>query len=297
MSTDQKHDDHIHEIDDVTGVDTTGHEWDGIKELNNPLPRWWLIIFYITIIWSVVYWVLMPSWPGITGHFRGTRDHSERENVALALEGLQAQRAANATRLLSASSLETIEQDPELLQFAMAAGASAFGDNCATCHGVGGGGFVGYPNLNDDVWLWGGTLDEIKQTISYGIRANNENTRNSIMPAYGDQGLLSGQEINDLVAYVQNLAGEEVDQEAVARAAPIYQAQCVSCHGAEGLGDRAQGAPNLTDAEWLYGGDADAIRYTLVHARNGVMPHWNERLNEETITALAVYVHTLGGGE
>ncbi|MCI5044467.1 MAG: cytochrome-c oxidase, cbb3-type subunit III [Aquisalinus sp.] len=285
------------DIDEVSGIDTTGHEWDGIKELNNPLPRWWLILFYVTVFWSVVYWVFMPSWPGISGHLKGTRNHSERENVELALNELQAFRAENAQRLLSARSLSDIEQDPQLLQFAMASGASAFGDNCATCHGVGGGGFRGYPNLNDDVWLWGGTLDDIKQTIRFGIRSEHPEARISIMPAFGEQGILNSAQISDMVDYVEHLAGRDSDMEAVARIEPVYQAQCSACHGAAGLGDRAQGAPNLTDAEWLFGDDRAAIRDTIYYARNAVMPHWNERLDEPTIAALSVYVHTLGGGE
>lgn len=284
-------------IDEVTGIDTTGHAWDGIKELNNPLPRWWLIIFYACCAWAVVYWILMPSWPGISGHFRGTRDHSERENVALAMESLREARAANAQKLLTARSLQDIENDPELLQFAMAAGESAFGDNCATCHGTGGTGFIGYPNLNDDVWLWGGTLEDIRRTLRYGIRSGHPETRVNNMPAYGQTGVLSNDQISDMVTYVQHLAGEDADMEAVERATPIWQSQCATCHGANGEGDQSQGAPDLTDAVWLYGSDRTAIQHTIFYARNGVMPNWNERLDEQTIAALAVYVHSLGGGE
>ena len=184
-----------------------------------------------------------------------------------------------------------------MLDFALAAGRSAFGDNCATCHGSGGQGFKGYPNLNDDVWLWGGSFDEIRDTINYGIRSAHEDTRYSAMQAYGRDELLTRDQINDLVQYVLSLSGQKTDSEAVSRATPVYEAQCISCHMADGTGDRTQGAPDLTDAEWLYGGDAREIRDTIYYGRQGVMPHWNERLSPEMITALSVYVHSLGGGE
>lgn len=284
-------------VDEVTGVATTGHEWDGIRELNNPLPRWWLYICYASFVWSVFYWVLMPSWPGISGHLRGVRNHSERANVAMAMASLKASRAENAQRLLSAPSLSAIESDPELLQFAMAAGGAAFGDNCATCHGAGGAGNKGYPNLNDDVWLWGGTLDDIKQTITHGIRSSDPESRLSIMPSFGAQDILSSSEVNDLVAYVQSLSGQEASEEAVQRAAPIFQAQCRACHGEDGTGNRSLGAPDLTDIETLFGDKSTDLRQTIYYSRNAVMPNWNERLDEATITSLAVYVHTLGGGE
>ncbi|MEL7028645.1 MAG: cytochrome-c oxidase, cbb3-type subunit III [Pseudomonadota bacterium] len=285
------------EIDEHTGVETTGHEWDGIRELNNPLPRWWLYIFYATIVWSIVYWVLMPAWPGLTGHTRGLRDHSERRNVEMAVAEMDADRAEATQKLLAAEDLAVIENDPELIEFALAAGASLFGDNCATCHGAGGQGFKGYPNLNDDAWLWGGTLDHIRQTLQVGIRSEHPETRFSLMQAYGRDELLTRDEIGDLTAYVMNLSGQEADGEAVTRAAPLFAEQCAMCHGDAGKGDPTQGAPNLTDAVWLYGGDAETIYETLWNARGGVMPSWSARLTEAEIAALAVYVHALGGGE
>ena len=285
------------DIDEHSGVDTTGHEWDGIKELNNPLPRWWVIVFYITIIWSVVYWVLMPSWPGITGYLKGTRNHSERENVTVQMAALDAERAESTQRLIAAPSLEAIESDPALHQFAMAAGASLFGDNCATCHGAGGQGFKGYPNLNDDAWLWGGSLDQIRHTITVGRRSLHPETKNTLMMAYGRDGLLTRDQINDLVEYVSFLSGQAEKTEAVTRAAPLFASQCASCHGVDGTGDQIQGAPNLTDAIWLFGGDRAIIYETLWNGRAGVMPAWEERLSEEEIIALSVYVHSLGGGE
>ena len=285
------------EIDQPTGVETTGHEWDGIKELNNPLPRWWLIILWITIAWSVVYWILMPSWPGITGYFAGVRNHTERANVDAAISALEAERGEQMQQLLNVSSISDIERDPQLLQFAMNAGASLFGDNCATCHGAGGQGFKGYPSLVDDAWIWGGTLDDISTTLHYGIRSTHPETRISLMQAYGALDVFDRDQISDLTEYVVALSGREANSEAVARAAPLYQQQCVSCHGAEGEGDRLQGAPNLRDAIWLYGGERADIRQSIHSGRQGVMPYWTDRLTDEQITALSVYVHSLGGGE
>lgn len=285
------------EVDEHSGVETTGHEWDGVKELNNPLPRWWLWTFYLSVLWSVVYWVLMPSWPGITGYAKGLRAHSERANVASAVAELEAARSGAMERLLSVESIEEVEQNPELLQYTMAAGASLFGDNCATCHGSGGQGFPGYPNLNDDSWIWGGSFSDIKQTIRYGIRSGRDEARFNLMQAYGRDGLLPLAQINDLTDYVISLSGGEAEADAAARAQPIFAQQCASCHGAGGKGDQAQGAPDLTDAIWLYGGDRRTIRETLMNGRGGVMPAWEGRLREEQIIALAAYVHSLGGGE
>jgi len=285
------------EIDEHSGIETTGHEWDGIKELNNPLPRWWLIVFYICVIWSVGYWIVMPAWPGITGYTKGLRGHSERENVAADIAALDAERAEATRRLISAPSMRAIEDDPGLQQFALAAGKSLFGDNCATCHGSGGQGFPGYPNLNDDAWIWGGGLEDIKRTIAYGRRSDHPETTNSIMMAYGRDGLLPADEINDLTNYVLGLSGQDHDAAAAGRAAPIFAGQCAVCHGADGGGDRTQGAPNLTDAISLFGGDRKTIHETIWNGRAGVMPAWEGRLSEAEITALAVYVHSLGGGE
>lgn len=285
------------EIDAPTGVETTGHEWDGIKELNNPMPRWWLTVFYISIIWSIAYWVVMPSWPGLTGYLKGTRNHSERANVDNAIATLSVTRDEQLKRLLSADSLAAIEADPDLLQYAMTAGQSIFGDNCATCHGAGGQGNIGYPALVDDDWLWGGSLAEIQKTIHYGIRSTHPETRVNIMAAYGQTGALNSGQIVDLVEYVTSISGGEANPEAAARGAEVFAIQCVSCHGAEGRGNIALGAPNLTDGIWLYGGARADIERSINAGRNGVMPYWADRLSEEQISALAIYVHALGGGE
>ncbi|MGF1543995.1 MAG: cytochrome-c oxidase, cbb3-type subunit III [Parvularculaceae bacterium] len=285
------------EIDQPTGVETTGHEWDGIKELNNPLPRWWLIILWTTVAWSVVYWVLMPSWPGVTGYLSGVRNHSERANVEAAVAALDEERDLQMRQLLSIESIEDVERDPQLLEYAMNAGASLFGDNCATCHGAGGQGFKGYPSLVDDAWIWGGTLSDIQLTLHYGIRSVHPETRNNVMQAFGELGIYNSDQIRDLVEYVVNLSGRDARSDAVARGQTLFTEQCASCHGENGAGIQELGAPNLTDAIWLYGGDRTDISATLRYGRNGVMPYWTDRLSDEQITALAVYVHSLGGGE
>lgn len=286
-------------IDDVTGIETTGHEWDGIQELNNPLPRWWLILFWACVAIAVVYWIFMPAWPalpGFQGYTHGLTNNSERRNVDRDIAVLKASRAVYADRLANAS-LKEIEDDPALLQFALAAGEAAFGDNCATCHGSGAAGAKGYPNLNDDDWLWGGTLADIRRTIEHGIRSPDPDARTSQMPAFGRDGILTAAQINDLVEYVRSLSGLEADAAASGRGAPLFAENCVACHGADGKGGREFGAPNLTDGIWLYGGDRDTLRATITNARQGVMPNWGARLDAATIAALSVYVHQRGGGE
>lgn len=285
------------ERDEHTGVETTGHSWDGIKELDNPLPRWWLWIWYATIAAAVVYWILMPAWPGITGHTKGLRGQSDRTDLARELEALEAVRGAGAVKL-KAATLDQIERDPELQAYALQVGQSVFGDNCATCHGVGGAGAKGYPNLRDDVWLYGGALADIQHTIQVGIRSGHPEARgDTSMPAFGRDGMLDAGQVNDLTEYVIALSGRKADPAAVSRSRQLYADQCSACHGVGGEGDPAKGAPSLIDAEWLYGSDHDSIHEQIWNGRNGVMPSWSGRLSPETIKALAVYVHANAGGE
>ncbi|MEO0881959.1 MAG: cytochrome-c oxidase, cbb3-type subunit III [Pseudomonadota bacterium] len=288
-------------IDPVTNVETTGHSWDGITELNNPLPRWWLNIWYMTIAWAVIYMILMPAIPGLPftdqTNTTGVRGHSDRSEVATALTRLETQRQDMSTALLSAS-LEEILTDRDLQQFALAMGESAFGDNCATCHGSGGRGAIGYPSLADDVWLWSGSLEGIETTIKHGIRhETNLDTRYSLMPNFGRDGILTSDQIDDVVAHILTISDRASDVQASARGAQIFAEQCSSCHGTEGTGDPLQGAPNLTDGEWLFGGSSTDIYNSIYVARNAHMPAWDNRLDEATIKALSVYVHSLGGGD
>ncbi len=293
--------DHQPEIDEQSGVETTGHVWDGIRELNNPLPRWWLYVFYASILWAIGYMIFMPAIPALPGtgmsNSLGVRGHSDRALVAADMTALDAQRATGSAQLVNAT-LEQIESDLNLQQFALAMGESAFGDNCATCHGAGGRGAKGYPMLADDIWLWDGTVEGIQTTLQHGIRHyDDENTRRSAMPAFGRDGLLADTEIDDLVQYVTHLSGREANANAVTRAAPIFAQQCSTCHGPGGKGNRSIGAPNLTDQEWLFGGEPRDIQSTIYNARNAHMPAWQGRLDDATIKALSVYVHSLGGGE
>jgi len=287
------------EVDELSGVETTQHEWDGIRELDNPLPRWWLYIMYASIAISIVYWVLYPSIPLVNSYWEGTLGNrvSDRANVAEKMIEVQADRSVFAEQL-NAGSLDDIRGNEELLEFALAAGTSAFGDNCATCHGRGAQGFSGYPDLNDDSWLWGGTLDEIYTTIRFGIRHDHPQTHYSVMPSFLTDGTLDEAQVADLTEYVVALSGREADTEATRRARPLYVQNCATCHGAGGRGDRTQGAPNLTDIDWLYGeGDRESIASTISYSRFGVMPAWEDRLDPTTVRALAIYVHSLGGGE
>lgn len=291
--------DRLPEVDSHSGVETTGHEWDGIKELNNPLPRWWRFVFWATVAFSVAYWVLMPAWPalpGMQGNTTGVLGQSDRATVAAKVADAKAKRATLGAKLASMDAA-SILKDAELSQLALGLGESAFGDNCATCHGAGGRGARGYPRLADDVWLWGGSLDAIEQTIKFGIRSGHAQQRTKEMPAFGRDEFLTSGQISDLAQLVRSKSHQEADSAAATRAEPIFQENCASCHGADARGDRAQGAPNLTDEEWLYGGDVASISRTVFGPRNGVMPAWVDRLDPATVRALAIYVHALGGGE
>lgn len=289
------HDDKNKEIDSVTGVETTGHEWDGLKELNNPLPRWWLWVFVVTVVWSVWYFVVYPAWPVPGGATKGTQGYTQLKELQQSQAEIQARQAIYLEKF-EKSSFNQIMNDPELYAFAMAGGATAFKDNCATCHGSGAQGGKGYPNLNDDDWLWGGTLDDIHATIQHGIRGNDEDTRVSQMPAFGKDGLLTRDEIETVVDYVLTLSGGK-QKAAHAKGLDIFKTQCAACHGSDGKGNKIVGAPNLTDKIWLYGGDRQAVFQTIYNARAGVMPPWNTRLDEHTIRQLTIYLHQLGGGE
>lgn len=284
------------EIDAVSGTETTGHEWDGIRELNTPLPRWWLWTFYATIVWAVGYMVLMPAVPLIDSHTEGLLGYSSRAVVAERLAEAAAEQQVYLDRI-GQSDLGGIVRDPELFAFAQAGGRSAFLVNCAQCHGQGAAGSVGFPNLNDDDWLWGGTLQEIDHTLHVGIRSDHPETRQNVMAAYLRDGLLTRQEVGAVAEYVLSLSGRATDEAAAAAGAGIFAEQCVACHQEGGVGSQELGAPNLTDSVWLYGGDRQSIVETVSNGRGGVMPAWGERLSEETIKMLAVYVHQLGGGE
>jgi cytochrome c oxidase cbb3-type subunit 3 len=284
------------DIDPVTGTATTGHEWDGIRELNTPMPRWWLWLFYLTIVWSIGYWIVYPSWPLVSSYTTGVFNWHSREAIIADLAALQAQRGPLATKLGQAT-LQEIVADDNLSQFARAQGRPIFMENCAPCHGTGGGGARGYPNLLDDEWLWGGRLDEIAQTIRHGVRTPQSKDRLAGMPAFGRDGILKRPDIEAVTDYVRTLAGLKPGQGAdLANGKRVFAETCAACHGEDGRGKRDIGAPNLTDAIWLYGSDRASIIEGLWNGRAGVMPAWEGRLDEPTLKALTIYVHTLGGG-
>jgi cytochrome c oxidase cbb3-type subunit 3 len=291
-------DQHHPEIDAATGRTTTGHEWDGIKELNAPLPKWWVYLFYATIIWSIGYWIVYPAWPLVTGYTKGLFGYSTRESVVVELEALRAQRAGQSTALAQAP-LAEIMRDPALLTFALAQGKAAFGDNCAPCHGSSATGSRGFPNLRDDAWLWGGGLEDIHQTIAFGIRNADDRSRQGAMPALGGpNGVLKPDEIVTVANFVRSLSGQSTRPNAdLAKGKALFAANCAACHGEEGRGNRDLGAPNLTSRAWVYGSDEKTIIETITHGRGGVMPGWAGRLDETTVKALTVFVHALGGGQ
>lgn len=289
--------------------ETTGHTWDGIAEFNNPLPRWWLWTFYVTIAWAVLYTVLYPAWPGITGATSGVLGYSTRGEVAAEIERFNALNAPLRTQITETELVEiTRDGMPELYSFAMNAGAATFTTWCSQCHGAGAAGVqaAGYPNLLDDDWLWGGSVEEIHYTIAHGIRNEDDPAAHySEMTAFDE--ILTDDETAQVVNYViglsdpegdgTNVAGVGYDATLAAAGEEVYLNNCAACHQDSGMGDIYLGAPNLTDAIWLYGGTPEAIEETVRYSRFGVMPSWSLRLSDAEIRATALYVHSLGGGE
>ncbi len=283
------------EKDDLTGQETTGHEWDGIEELNNPLPKWWLYVFYASIVWAVGYMLLFPAIPSLTGYTKGLLGWERR---AIVEQDIRQARAAQATYLdgIRETDLSGIMGDPDLLNFSLRGGEAVFADNCAACHGQGGAGRPGgYPALVDDNWLWGGDLENIHHTIAYGVRNEHSDSRSSQMPAFG--GMLDRDELRSVTEYVISLAREPEDAELAEAGREVYATQCAACHGDDGGGMTQLGAPTLNNDIWLYGGERGEISRQIANPRHGVMPPWEERLGEEMVKMLTVYVHALGGGE
>ncbi len=285
------------EIDEITGTETTGHEWDGIKELNTPLPRWWLWIFYACIIWAIGYMIAMPSWPLINGSTKGLLGYASRANVVTDIEKAKDAQQVFLTKIDEAE-VGDIVKDEELARFARAGGSSAFKVNCVQCHGAGAQGSAGYANLNDDEWIWGGTIDEIYTTIAHGVRDNaNDDTRISEMPAYGVDELLEPDEIISVANYVLSISGGEADAALIGNGAEVFLDNCAACHGEKAEGVAELGGPALNNAIWLYQGGIEGITAQINTPKHGVMPAWRTKLGDTTVKQLAVYVHSLGGGE
>jgi cytochrome c oxidase cbb3-type subunit III len=285
------------QVDKVSGQTTTGHEWDGIRELNTPLPRWWLYLFYLCIAFAVGYWIVYPAWPLVNGYTPGLLGTTNRARVATEIAAGQAARMQMAAGLEKAS-IDQIAADPKLEEIALAEGKAAFGDNCAPCHGSGGQGQKGYPNLTAGRWLWGGTLDQIDTTITHGIRADDPDTHTSAMPAFGKDVILKPEQIREVVSYVRTIDGLEPEHGVdVAAGKKIFMDNCAACHGENGKGNIDMGSANLTTKVWQYGSDIKDLTYTVTNARNSTMPAWGKRLDPVTIKSLAIYVHSLGGGK
>ena len=284
---------------DIGQVATTGHSWDGIEEFDNPMPRWWVWVFYLTIIFAIGYTIAYPAWPLLKGATPGMLGHSTRGDVAAEIQRIDDANAPIKAALEQAD-LTTIAANPDLNQYATNAGAAVFKTWCAQCHGAGAAGVqrLGYPNLLDDDWIWGGDINAIHTTISHGVRnTTDSDARYGLMAAYGADELLEPQQIDEVVNYVLQISGQEYDAALASAGATVFADNCVACHGETGTGDRDQGSPNLTDAIWLYGGTPDAIKHTVTYGRFGVMPAWTGRLSEDEIRSVAVYIHGLGGGE
>lgn len=276
--------------------DTTGHVWDGIEEFDNPMPRWWLWTFYACIVWAIGYSIAYPAWPMVSKATAGVLGYSTRAEVAKEIAAVDESNAAINARLASVE-LGAIDADVELNTYAVSSGGAVFRTWCAQCHGSGAAGAKGYPNLLDDNWLWGGDIEAIHTTIAHGIRnEEDDDARYSEMPAFGE--ILENEEITQVANYVMTLSGGEAqDATQVDAGAVVFADNCSACHMEDGTGDREQGAPNLTDAIWLYGGDYDTVLDTVTNSRYGVMPPWAGRLTEAQVRAVAIYVHQLGGGE
>jgi cytochrome c oxidase cbb3-type subunit 3 len=285
-------------IDEVTGVETTGHQFDGIEELNNPMPQWWVTIFYATIVFAGVYVIFFPAIPMVTAATQGVLGYTARGEVAERIAEHSEMQSVWRDRI-AATEVEDIPNDPELLQFAMAAGKANWAVNCSQCHGSGAQGNVGgYPNLNDDAWIWGGELYDIYTTIAHGVRNEvDPDARYSMMPRYGEEELLSREEIEQVANYVMTFSGSEHDAQLAAAGEEIWLDNCAACHGDEGGGGPEVGAPNLSDNTWLYGGAVEDVIQQVWAPQQGVMPPWLSKLGEAEVKELAVYVHSLGGGQ
>lgn len=273
--------------------ETTGHSWDDISEYNVPAPRWWLLVWIVCIIWSFGYWIFYPTWPVKDGNTIGKLEWTQVSQLNESQAEIDAIRDKYLDQI-EKKSFKEILNDKYLLEFALVGGKAAFKDNCAGCHGTGAQGFKGYPNLNDDDWLWGGKIEDIYYTLLYGIRSGHEKARFNMMPAFGKDEILTKNQINDVIDHVLSLTAKSLPNK---NGAEIFAANCSSCHGLNGKGNQELGAPNLTDAIWLYGSNREDLYQTIFYSRAGVMPYWSSRLDNAIIKQLALYVYSLGGGE
>lgn len=281
--------------DRVTGRTTTGHEWNGIEELETPIPR--VVFFFLgaTVLFSLICWVLYPTWPLGSTFTKGVTGFDQRNLVTEQVAKADAERASAWAGKVETMSYAEIEADPALMQPVKEAGRTLFVDNCAACHGVSATGGPGFPNLTSKSWLWGGEPDAIEETIKVGINSTNDDTRVSQMMAFGRDGVLAPDQISDVVTYVRSLSGAEGDAARISAGKEVFAANCVACHGDNAKGSHDAGAPDLTDHFWIYGGDVNSVYTSVYSGRQGHMPHWGARLSPLQVKLLTVYVHTLDG--
>ncbi len=284
------------ERDPYTGLMTTGHEWNGIKELMTPIPGPVKFFLALTILSAVLLWILYPTWPYGPGYTKGVLGVDQRTLVENNLTKSAALRSVWEDRFTSAE-MSALEADDDAMTFVRSHGARLFEDNCSACHGLDAAGGPGFPSLTDDQWLWGGDAETILETLRVGINAPHDETRYAEMLAFGDQGMLNSEERRTLTDYVISLSRPDEltkeQKELLPAGAELFDANCSSCHGEDGGGSHDVGAPNLTDDFWIYGGDAASIAATLRHGRIGVMPYWEDRLSEADLRLLSLYVRDL----
>lgn len=276
----------VKDRDPVTGHQVTGHEWNGITELNTPVPKVVWLAIAATVIWALIMWVLMPTWPLINSYSKGLLNVDQRDQVEASIQAAQKSRADWVAQI-EAAEPEDILADPELLAIARNVGHQLFGDNCAACHGQDAGGGPGFPSLTDHAWLWGGQAGTIQETLRVGINAQHPDTRVAQMLAFGRDGILSRDDIRAVVTHVQSLSGQAKPD---AHGAEVFADNCISCHQQDGTGSTELGAPDLTDDFWIYGGDKKAIFKTVFDGRNGVMPAWEDRLSPADRKILTAYI-------
>jgi cytochrome c oxidase cbb3-type subunit 3 len=285
----------VEERDPHSGYLTTGHEWNGIKELNTPVPRLIYVFLALTFVFAVGYWVLMPSFPIGTTYLKGLLGADQRATVAQELRNATASRS-EWVRQIETADYRAVQGDADLMRLVRETGRSLFGDNCAACHGADAKGGPGFPNLTSGSWLWGGEPEKIAETLRFGINSDHPDTRISQMLAFGRDGTLSRQEVDAAAAYVRALANPSAASAAagVLGGQKLFEANCATCHGPQAKGSPEMGAPDLTDASWIYGGDLQSIRTSIWGGRQGHMPHWDARLSDVDRKILTLYVLDLG---
>lgn len=290
----------VNERDPVTGRETTGHEWNGIKELDTPVPRGVLIFLVVTHVWAIGWWFLVPAWPVGTTYTKGLLGVDQRTSVEEQVIEGQRERSPWMMRLQS-EPYDAILADETLMQTVRGTGRQLFGDNCAACHGRDGRGRAGYPDLTDDDWLWGGGPERIEQTLRYGINTAHPDSRIAQMPAFGRDEMLDRDQVRSVASYVYSLSNPDHSTEEnlglIEAGREVFAATCAACHGDDAQGIADVGAPNLTDARWVYGGDLQTIITSVHGGRQGHMPTWDERLSDAEIRTLSLYVHDLGTGQ